>query len=255
MKTLASLAALLLLAACTTTEVQPVGSAKADLKEAARLNAQLGIDYMRKGEFEAALEKLTKALDQDSDLAVAHSAIALVYQRRGEKDDAEKHFRKALRLNEDDATTLNNFGIFLCGQGEYEDAEEIFLKAAKNKDNATPADAWANAGTCVRHDPKGLDRAENYLREALKINPKHANALAQLAQLSYDRKEYLKARAFLQRYEVVARPTAETLWLAVQNERALGDMTAARSYERRLRQEFPESQQTDEMMSKPPAKK
>jgi Tfp pilus assembly protein PilF len=41
-------AAMLALAACTTTELQTPGS-RTDLKEAARLNTQLGIDYLRKG--------------------------------------------------------------------------------------------------------------------------------------------------------------------------------------------------------------
>jgi len=239
----------LALAACTTTESQPQGS-KTDLKEAARLNTQLGIDYMRKGQLELAIEKLNKALDQDPDLAIAHSVIALVYQARGETDQAEDHYREALDLNSNDSVTLNNFGTFLCAQNEISDAEKIFLKAARNKDNAAAADAWANAGTCVRRDPKGLERAEGYLREALRINPKHSNALAQLAQVSYDRKEYLRARAFLQRYEIVARPTSQTLWLGAQNERALGDMVSARNYERRLRTEFPESPETDELPKK-----
>src|SRR6185436_10347236 len=125
------------------------GQTKPDLKEAARLNTQLGIDYMRKGQFDAALEKLEKAIDQDDELGIAHSAIALVYQRKGEPKLANKHYREALSLNANDAATATNFGVFLCGQGEVEDAEEMFLRAAKNKDNTMPADAWANAGVCL----------------------------------------------------------------------------------------------------------
>ena len=240
----------LALAACTTTEMQPGQGQKADLEEAARLNAQLGIDYMRKGQYDLALEKLKKALDQDDDLGVAHSVIALIYQRRGEPKLANEHYREALDLNADDAATLNNFGIFLCGQGEVDEAEEIFLKAAKNKDNTVPADAWANAGVCVRRDPKAMDRAETYLREALRLNPKHSNALANMAQVSYDKKDYLRARAFLQRHEIASRATAQTLWIAVQTERALGDAVSARGYERRLRNEFPDSPETEEMQKK-----
>jgi len=243
----AVLVACLALAACTTTTEQ-TGSGKTDLKEAARLNTQLGIDYMRKGQYEFALEKLKKALDQDPDLATAHSSIALLYQRRGETGLAEDHYREALDLNQNDPGTLNNFGIFLCGQGEIEDAEEIFLKAAQNRDNAIPADAWANAGVCVRRDPKKLDRAENYFREALQLNPRHPNALAQMAMVSYERQEYLRARAFLQRYESIAKATPQTLWIGVQTERKLGDLQTARGYERRLRSEFPEAQETYDLL-------
>jgi type IV pilus assembly protein PilF len=242
------------LAGCTTTE-GPVGQTRPDLEEAARLNTQLGIDYMRKGQFDLALEKLQKALGQDDELGIAHSAIALVYQRKGETQLAGKHFREALDLNADDAGTLNNFGIFLCSQGEAEDAEEIFLRAAKNKDNNNPADAWANAGVCLRGVPKARDRAEGYLREALKLNPRHPNALAAMAQISYDKKDYLRARAFLQRYEVGSRPTAQTLWLAAKTERALGDAGSARGFEKRLRTEFPESPEAEELDQQRPGKR
>lgn len=233
------------LAACTT-QVSPGG--KTDFKEAARLNTQLGIDYMRKGQYDLALEKLERALEQDDDLAAAHSTIALLYQRRGDAKQAKYHYREALDLSRDDPVTLNNFGIFLCGQGEVADAEKIFLKAAQNKDNANAADAWTNAGVCVRRDAKRAGKAEDYLREALRLNPRHPNALAQMAAITYDRGEYLRARAFLQRYEAVARPTPQTLWIAARNERKLGDLQTARGYERRLRSEFPESAETDEML-------
>ena len=239
----------LALAACTTTTHQG-GSSKTDLKEAARLNTQLGIDYMRKGQYEFALEKLKRALDQDSDLATAHSSIALLYQRRGETKLAEDHYREALDLNKDDPGTLNNFGIFLCGQGEIGDAEKVFLKAARNRVNASAADAWANAGVCVRRDPKKLDRAENYFREALQLNPRHPNALAQMAMVSYEREEYLRARAFLQRYESVSKATPQTLWIGVQTERKLGDLQSARGYERRLTTEFPEAKETYELLKR-----
>ncbi|MGQ0587750.1 MAG: type IV pilus biogenesis/stability protein PilW [Gammaproteobacteria bacterium] len=245
------MAVALALVACTTTEVQsPAGQSKPDLKEAARLNAQLGIDYMRKGQLDLALEKLEKAIDQDDDLAIAHSVIALVYQQKGESKLASKHYREALSLNSEDSVTLNNFGIFLCSQNEPEDAEEMFLRAANNKSNPVPADAWANAGVCLKNLPKARERAEGYLREALRLNPKHANALAQMAQYSYDKKDYLRSRAFLQRYESGSRATAQTLWIGAQTERALGDLATARSYERRLRSEFPESAEAEALSRK-----
>jgi len=232
------------LAGCTTTEVS---GDKTDLKEAARLNTQLGIDYMRKGQFDFALEKLKRALEQDPGLATAHSTIALLYQRRGEAELAEDHYREALDLNADDPGTLNNFGIFLCAQGEVDDAEKVFLRAAQNRDNRSPADAWANAGVCVRREPKKLARAEEYFREALKLNNRHPNALAQMALVCYEKQDYLRARAFLQRYEAIAKPTAQTLWIGAQTERKLGDLQGARGYERRLRTEFPDAPETYEL--------
>jgi type IV pilus assembly protein PilF len=246
MKRAALIFAAALLAGCVTTDSDPL-AARTDLKEAAKLNTQLGIDYMRKGQLDLSLEKLEKALSQDSDLAIAHSAIAFVYARKGDNDSAEKHYKKALDLNEDDPFTLNNFGVFLCAQGKTEKADKYFMKAVKARDYATPEAAWANAGVCARRVPD-LDKAEADFREALKLNPQFPDALAQMAWLCYQKKDYLRSRAFLQRYEAVGKPTAETLWIGAVTERKLGDGMAARSYERRLKTEFPDADQTYELI-------
>lgn len=239
------LAALLVLAACTTSSGTVRPGVEPDLAEAARINTQLGIEYLRKGENDLALEKLNKALEQDDDQAMAHSVIAFLYQLRGEASLADRHYRKALSRNDEDPTTLNNYGAFLCGQGEWRKAEKMFLEALDVRSNTAPEDSWANAGTCLRtHEPK---RAENYLREALKVNPRHPNALAQMAELTYDKKDYLRTRAFLQRFQSVARDTPQTLLLAARTERSLGDEQTARAYERRLRKEFPEAKEIDRL--------
>jgi len=235
-----------LLAGCVTTETDQSGKGP-DLKEAARINTQLGVDYMRKGELDLALEKLEKALKQDPDLAMAHSAVAFVYARKGDNERAEDHYKEALSLNDEDPFTLNNFGVFLCGQGKTEKADKYFMRAIKAKDYATPEAAWANAGVCARRVPD-VDKAEADFREALKLNPQFPEALAQMAWLCLQKKDYLRARAFLQRFEAVGRPTAETLWIGAQTERKLGDMMAARSYERRLKTEFPDADQTYQLM-------
>lgn len=246
----ASLLTLLLLAGCVTTEEVPLPGSEPDLAEAAKINTQLGIDYMRKGQLDLALEKLTKALDQDPDLAVAHSSIAFVYARRGENKLAGKHYREALDQNSDDPFTLNNFGVFLCGQGELKDAEKYFLRAARSKDYATPEAALTNAGVCLRREPKEAPRAEQYFREALRVNPQFPDALLQMAQLNYESGDYLRARAFLQRYESVAPATPQSLLIGARNERRLGDMQAVRTYERRLKTEFPDAAETYQLLDK-----
>lgn len=235
--------ALLLASACTTTGGMVRPGVEPDLEEAAKLNTQLGIEYLRKGEDAAAMEKLKKALDQDDGQGMAHAVIAFLYQRQGEFDLADKHYRKALSRNDEDPSTLNNYGVFLCGRGEFRKAEKMFLEATEIRANTAIEDSWANAGSCLRtREPK---RAEDYLRNALKIDPRHPNALAQLAELTYDKQDYLRARAFLQRYQSVARDTSQTLYVAVRTERALGDLQAARVYERRLRSEFPGSREVE----------
>lgn len=240
-----SAAGLLLAAACVT--VPEEGSlpprAEPDLKEAAKLNTDLGIDYMRKGLLEAALDKLNRALSQNPDYALAQSSIAFVYAKRGDAAPAEAHYQRALDLEPDNASTRNNFGVFLCGQQRYQDADKLFLQAARNPKYDEPQKAWINAGVCARREPD-LDKADAYFREALVLRAEDPEALAQMASLSIERKDYLRARAFLQRYEKVGPATAETLWIGATAEAALGDQGAAAVYATRLKTEFPESEES-----------
>ena len=130
MSRIAALLAALLLGACVTDGNNLTSDP--DPIEAARLNTQLGIDYMRKGYFELALEKLERAVDQNEDNAVAHSALAYLYSRNGEIKKADKHYRRAIALDKDNPDTHNNYGGFLCAQNRREDGEKHLLIAAQN---------------------------------------------------------------------------------------------------------------------------
>ncbi len=229
----ATTTAVLLLSACGSS------MSRGDMQNAARVNTQLGINYAQQGHFSVALEKLERALDQDDSLPETHAAIAYVYQNLGESKKAERHFREALDLSPGDPALKNNFGVFLCSMGRYEEAELLLLAAAKDPTYPTPEAAWTNAGTCIK--AHNLDKAEIYLREALKIDPQYREALAQMASISFRKTDYLRARAFLQRYDLQSNATAELLFIAARTERELGDLETARRYERRLKSEFPES--------------
>ena len=85
----------LALSACVNDGPQD-GNSKPDLKEASRLNAALGADYLNKGQIDQAKEKLERAVEQDSDNAQAHASLALVYARQGETKGARRQYRNAL---------------------------------------------------------------------------------------------------------------------------------------------------------------
>lgn len=228
---------LALLGACVTEYPKGEKPTEPNLREAARANTQLGIEYARQGNFDLALEKLRRALQQDGAYAPTHGAIALVYVRRGEDDQAESHFRRSLSLDSKDSSTRNNFAVFQCGRGKVREGEELLLEAARDPRYSSPEGAWTNAGICVRRtDPA---KAERYFREALAVNPDFPDALLELAALAAQNRDWLKVRAFLQRRDRVAPATAQSLLLALQAERGLGDHRAAAELERRLRAEFP----------------
>lgn len=250
----AAIAAAMLLAAGCVTEPEP-GSlpprAKPDMAEASRLNTDLAVDYVRKGQDEAAIDKLRRALEQNPANATAHATYAIVLGRRGDATNADVEFRRALALQEDPATR-NNYGAFLCGQKRFADAEAMFMKAAQDKTYRQPEVAWSNAGQCARRIPD-LAKSDRYFREALRVRPDFPEALAQMSWIALQSKDYLRARAFLQRYEKVGKPTPETLWIGAQTESALGDTAAAQDYANRLREQFPEFDESTRSLQAPPS--
>lgn len=211
-------------------------------ESSAHINARLGLSYMQQGNYEVAMEKLKRALEQDPDLPEAHHYIAELYKTIRNTDLADQHYRRALRLSPHDAALQNNYAVFLCDAGRYADAEERFVKAARTPGYQRPEEAYQNAATCVLRIPN-RERAMAHLRSALDINPLLPGALYQMTQLSVESGEYLQARAFLQRYEAIARHTAQSLWWGVSIERQLGNPIAAGDYGRQLRQEFPRSEE------------
>jgi type IV pilus assembly protein PilF len=234
----AALLAALLLAGCSSTPSKDGG----DPKRAADLNAQLGVRYMVQGNQERAMEKLNYALTFDPDHGPAHHYLGELYRRLGRDDDAERHFRRALVRMPDDANLHNNMGVFLCGRGRYDEAEKEFLRVLEHPVYQPRDEVYENLGLCMQRKPD-IAKADQYLRQALSINPRLPKSLFTMAQLSHADGNMLSARAYLQRYSEVARHTPETLWLGIQIERVLGDRDALASYELLLRNNFSASEQ------------
>ncbi|OGT21266.1 MAG: type IV pilus biogenesis/stability protein PilW [Gammaproteobacteria bacterium RBG_16_57_12] len=217
-------------------------------KKAAQTQVELGIGYMNKGDMDVAKSNLDRALELDPDLASAHNAIAIYYEHRGENDRAASHYKKAARLNPEDGAALNNYGAFLCKKGRFADAEEYILKAIALPDYDTPEYAYENLGICAASVDK-LDKAEQYFRKALEINNRLPMSLLQMANINFQRRQYMSARAYLQRFESAAKHSAESLWLAVQVEQKLNAKDRVGQYSEQLKAEFPGSEQAKRLMT------
>jgi type IV pilus assembly protein PilF len=225
---------------CSTTET---GALQSNPRTAADLNAELGLAYMEQGNNEEALKKLQHALKLDPDSANANHYIAELYRKLGKNREAEEHYRKALSVAPSDPMLLNNYGVFLCGQHRLDEALKKFLAAVKQPFYKTPEVAYDNAGLCARQIPDTA-KAEEYFRSALRLNPRMPDALYELADISFQERKYLHARAFVQRYMDVATPNPQILWLGVRVERQLGDQVAAAGYAKRLKERFPTAEET-----------
>jgi type IV pilus assembly protein PilF len=234
--------AAILVLALTACSTNPADSDGTRARRIADTNIQLGIAYMREGDFDTALVKLQKALEADPNSATAHGTLAILYENIGENDLAEKHFRTALRLSPEDPQTRNNYGQYLCRHGKYPEALEQLKIAASDPLYPGIAASLTNAGICAGSIPDAR-QAEEYFRKALEHDQNYAYALLQMANLMFTQGNNLAARAYIQRFDGVSKPSAESLWLGVRIENALGDMSAAGDYALKLKNNFPNTKE------------
>jgi type IV pilus assembly protein PilF len=224
------------------------------IDQAAAVNTELALAYMREGNLKAAREKIDKALRQNARTANTQMAAGFIYDKLGEKRKAMSHFEQAVKLGgKDNPDVVANAAVYFCMNGEPKRGEQYMLQAAASPLNARPDVAYANAGRCARGDGRPKD-AEQSFRKALAINPKQPEALIQMAELAQAGGNGLQARAFLERYTAVAPVTAGTLWLGRNIELGLGDAAQAGRYAQRLKNEFPSSEETAQLFEAERAK-
>lgn len=242
---LTALAAGLLLAACGgsgETRSDRTGSSvdRVSPVRAAELNTRLGIGYLERGDTQQALEKLKRAVSQDPEHVPAHMGLGIIYRQIGETDKALDHLQRAVRLAPEDGAAHNSYATLLCRTRKFDQADQHFRQALNDPFYATPEVILANAGACATRAGK-TEEAEEFLREALSIDPNNELALYHMANLSYQQGDAFRARAFYQRLEAVAQPEPGSLMLGYRIESALGSSREAEQYADRLLSEFSDS--------------
>ena len=229
--------ALLALALTACVAVNPQ---KTQNQKASAVNVQLGIGYLQQNNLELASEKLNKALQQDPKSAPAHSAYAILQERLLQMDKAEFHYQRATELDPSDSQASNNYGAFLCKNGRELEAEKYFLRALDNPLYSTPEFAYTNAALCLLKVERDA-RAKEYLRKALAAKSDFAPALLAMGETLFDEDQHQLAKAYLDRYHRVTRPSARSLWLAIRNELELGGEDRIGELAQQLESDFPDS--------------
>ena len=212
----------------------------AETAEAAALNLQLGVAYMRQRNYDLALSKLKKSLSYDDRSAKTQNAIGVLYEDTKHSELAKEHYREAVGLDPEFTVARMNYGRFLCAHGEPEQGKEQFLALIDEPGFSARDAAYIGAGVCARlaSEPQ---QAESYFRKALEENSDAAVALYELAELSHRRGDDLQARAFLQRFHAKAGYSPQSLRLGIAVEQALGGEDLRREYVKLLSSRFAES--------------
>jgi len=247
MNKLSILVVLFLITACTTIPL-PLPDEKA--RQASRYNAELGAKYLQRDDLDQARSKLEKALKQDKKNALAHVTYARLLQRVDNPDTAGKHFKRAIALEPKVAEHRNAYGVFLCQQDNFAQAEKEFMIAASDPYYETPEYALDNAGLC-QLEKGNLTSAEQFLRDALRANPRFPSALYNMAHLTFKQKRLTVAEAYLSRHNEYGPESAKALLLALNIKREMGDSVSAKRFADKLLSSFPGSLEAGEYLARP----
>lgn len=224
------------------TRISPKVESRTDPVRAADTNTQLGQAYLAKGQLDLAMDKLQRALELDPRNADTHTVIAIVYEQIGKMTEAEKHYRNAQKLKPESGLTANNLGRFLCGQGRYDDADKMFVRALADPFYKAPETAKLNRGVCARK-AGNTAFAKQQLREVLALKPEDPVALWSLAEMSFAENEFMRARAFYERWLSANTESAQSLSFGMMIEDKLGNSAQVAKYKKQLIERFPESEE------------
>lgn len=213
---------------------------RSDPREDARVRRQnsdilveLGQRYFERREYEIALEKLQSAIAIDPRSANAHTMLAILYETINSADKAGEHYRRSVQFAPENGEVLNNYGSWLCRQKKYAEAEQHFQKALADPFYRSPMSATANAGTCALA-AGNIDLANTYFESVLAADSQDLAALLGMADVAYQKQDYMRSRAFLQRAEALSPLDRTALQMAVRVEEQLGDSRSAAAYRERL---------------------
>ncbi|MEH6528761.1 MAG: type IV pilus biogenesis/stability protein PilW, partial [Porticoccus sp.] len=223
------LSALLMVGCTTTTTTDGVKDEPVSNNKIVENRIQLALGYLSKGDHEGARQNLNKAMEVNSKSPELHDVWALLYQQEGEFGEAESHYKQALAYDPLFTRGRSNYGLFLLRQGRYEEAYQQFSKGAEDLGYPRRAELFYKVGISALELDK-LAEAEHAFTRAAVLNPQLSVAYLELAELSFSRGDYPRAKQLLNEYNNTKRgPSSRGLWLGVRLEHSLGNKDAEAS--------------------------
>lgn len=232
------LVTVVLLAGCVTETSGPQLKPASPEKQMQTL-VDLGIGYIRNGEYSRAKDNLNRALTIDPDSPQVHNAFGLVFQLEGETKLADSHFRQATS-DKSFTRAFNNYGAFLFAQGRYREAIDQLNVAANDQFYPNRPQVYENLGVAYAQLGE-MSNAEDAFIRATKLNPTQGRALLEMADIRYKQQNYVESRDYYRRYVNSSSQSARSLSLCVRLARIFKDENSEASCALTLRNIFPAS--------------
>lgn len=219
------------------------GVGETDARRRARIRLELAANYMQMGQATVALEEVRQALATDPSYADAYHLRGLVYMGMGDLALAEDSLKRAQAMKPADPDIMHNYGWLQCQRQQYEQANQLFERALATPTYAARSKTLMSQGLCHQRAGRVAD-AEQALLRAYETDAGNPVVGYQLASIMLVRGEAKRAQFYIRRVNNGEFANAQSLWLGIKVERALGDSLAMRQLGDQLHKRFPDAKET-----------
>lgn len=211
-----------------------------EARRRARIRLELAVGYFEQGQTTVALDEVKQALLSDPTFADAYNLRGLVYMRLNDAPLAEDSFRRALQLRPNDSDTLHNLAWFLCQNNRHAEAMQQFTRVLADPQYTSRPKTLLAQGLCQLRAGQTAE-AERSLMQSYEMDAGNPVTGYNLSLLLFQRGDLQHAQFYIRRLNNSELANAETLWLGIRVERAVGNQEAMNQLSTQLRRRFPAS--------------
>ena len=147
-----------------------------------RPHNNLGLQFIKAGKLNEAIEQFNIAIVLDENYAEARNNIGMLLIKKGELDEAEEIIREAIAIKPDYSHAYNNLGAIFSRRDEDEKAEESFIRATELDPKYIAA--WDNLGMTLVKQGRFVE-AEKAFLNVLEMKPDYVSSLNNLGVVYY----------------------------------------------------------------------
>ncbi len=149
-----------------------------------------GLEMLRKGNYDAALQKFEEAVKLDPNLALAYYGMGIIYKRKKNFVEAEKAYKMAIEKDPNYVKAYTALGLLQSQMDKLTDALNSYQAALKIKPDEVKA-LWGMGYIYMKQ--KQYPKAIEYLKKAVEVNPKYYKAWENLGVIYLNTKKYTQA--------------------------------------------------------------
>ena len=214
----------------------------------ASVHTQLAGEYLKRGQYNVAVQEVKEALSTSPRYAPAFGVLGLVYAELRDDAQATANFEQALNIAPADPDLNNNYGWYLCNHSRQKEGIQHFMTALKNPLYASGDKTLINAGKCAESmgDAKS---AQDFYGRVLRYHADSMEAHMALAELGIKNKDFVLAREHYNEAQRLSQPSAQLTWTGLRLEHGLGNKEAENRLADVLKRQYPDSIETTRLLS------